>query len=55
MEDLKITINKKTALQIAVKVVNNTANLDNLIPTLLIFEAYLCMNSMYLPATNIIK
>ena len=34
-------INKEISLQIAVKAINNLAKLDKIIPTLLIFRAYL--------------
>jgi hypothetical protein len=33
-------LNKETILQIAVKAVNNTAGLNRLVPTLLVFGAY---------------
>ena len=33
-------INKDSALQIAFKALNNTAGLDRLVPTLLVFGAY---------------
>ena len=34
-------VSKELTLQIAVKAVNNSANLDRLIPILLVFGAYL--------------
>ena len=33
-------ISKELTLQIAVKAINNSASLDRLIPTLLVFSAY---------------
>jgi hypothetical protein len=36
-------VNKDVALQIAFKALNNTAGPDGLVPTLLVFRAYLCM------------
>ena len=55
MEDLQGIINKKTALQIAVKVVNNTAGSNGLVPTLLVFGAYPRMHSMDPPTPTIIQ
>ena len=34
-------VNKEISLQIAVKAINNLARLDRIIPTLLVFRAYL--------------
>ncbi|KAF2639577.1 hypothetical protein P280DRAFT_402081, partial [Massarina eburnea CBS 473.64] len=39
---------------IAVKVLNNTASLNSLIPTLLVFSAYLRINTDLLPLPNIV-
>ena len=55
MEDLQGIINKETAFQIAVKVVNNIAGPDGLIPTLLVFGAYPRMHSMDPPTPTIIQ
>ena len=38
-----LDINKDIALQIAFKVINNFIGLNGLIPTLLVFGAYLCI------------
>ena len=38
-----LDINKDIALQIAFKVINNFISPDSLIPTLLVFKAYLCI------------
>ena len=39
-------IQKKLALQMAIKAVNNTAGLDGLVPTLLVYGAYLKINKL---------
>lgn len=46
---------KKIALQIAVKLVNNTASLNGLVLTLLVFGVYLQMYSMAPPTLTIIQ
>jgi hypothetical protein len=38
-----LDINKDMALQMAFKVINNSAGPNSLIPTLLVFRAYLCI------------
>ena len=55
MEFLQGIISKKTAFQMPVKAVNNTAGPDGLIPTLLVFGAYPRMHSMDPPAPTIIQ
>lgn len=55
IEDLQGTISKETALQMAVKAVNDTAGPDGLVPTLLVFGAYPRMHSMDPPAPSIIQ
>lgn len=55
MDNLEGTIKKKTALQIAVKAVNDTAGPDGLVPTLLVFGAYPRMHTMDPPAPTIIQ
>ena len=39
----------------AVKAINNTAGLDRLVPTLLVYRAYLRINKLDPPALSIIK
>ena len=39
----------------AVKAINNTAGLDGLVPTLLVYRAYLRINNLDPPALFIIK
>ena len=39
----------------AVKAVNNTAGLDRLVPTLLVYEAYLRISNLDPPALSIIE
>jgi len=48
-------IQKELALQIAVKAVNNTASLDRLVPTLLVYGAYLRISNLNPPAPSIIE
>lgn len=55
MEDLQRIISKKTVLQMAVKIINDTAGPDDLVPTLLVFGAYPRMHSMNPPAPSIIQ
>ena len=38
-----LDISKDIALQIAFKAINNSIGFDGLIPTLLVFKAYLCI------------
>ena len=44
LQDLKII--KELALQIAVKIINNTAGPDGLVPTLFVFSAYPQINKL---------
>ena len=39
----------------AVKAVNNTANLDRLVPTLLVYKVYLRMSNLDPPTLSIIE
>ena len=39
----------------AVKAINNTTGLDRLVPTLLVYRAYLRINNLDPPALSIIK
>ena len=55
MEELEGVISKETALQMAVKAVNDTTGPDGLVPTLLVFGAYPRMHSMDPPAASIIQ
>ena len=55
MEDLQGIISKETALQMAVKAVNDTAGPDGLVPTLLVFGAYPRMHGMDPPVPTIIQ
>jgi hypothetical protein len=38
-----LRVNKDVVLQIVFKALNNTAGPDGLVPTLLVFKAYLCI------------
>src|SRR5204862_5801413 len=49
------SITLDNALQLAVKVVNNTAGLNSLVLTLLIFRAYLRITKILLPLLNVYK
>ena len=55
IEDLQGIISKKTVLWIAVKAVNDIADLDGLVSTLLVFGAYPRMHSIDPPAPSIIQ
>ena len=56
MKDLaEIKISKKLKLQMTVKAVNDTANPNDLVFTLLIFEAYSRMHHLDPSASNIIQ
>ena len=58
MEDLiniEIKINKKLDLQMIVKTINDTAETNGLVFTLLIFGAYLRMHHLNSSASNIIQ
>ena len=46
-------IDKDTALQMAFKALNNTASLDGLVPTLLVFGAYLRMTKLDAPSPTV--
>jgi len=46
-------IQKELALQIAVKAVNNTAGPNGLVPTLLVYGAYLRISNLGPPAPSI--
>jgi len=46
-------IQKKLALQIAVKAINNTAGPNRLVPTLLVYGAYLRISNLGPPAPSI--
>jgi hypothetical protein len=48
-------INNEVYLQIAIKVINNTASPNSLVPTLLVFKAYPRITLANLPAPLIIK
>ena len=50
-----LDINKDIALQIAFKVINNFIGFNSLIPTLLIFRAYLCIIKSNAPNPIVIK
>jgi hypothetical protein len=50
-----LDINKDIALQMAFKVINNSAGLNSLIPTLLVFRAYLCIVKSDIPNSIVIK
>jgi hypothetical protein len=52
-EDLGSTVSKEIILQMAVKAINDTAGPDELVPTLLVFGAYLRMHAMDPPAPSI--
>jgi hypothetical protein len=39
-------IQKELALQMAIKAINNTASLDGLVPTLLVYRAYLRISNL---------
>ena len=39
----------------AIKAINNTAGLDGLVPTLLVYRAYLKISKLDLPAPSIIE
>ena len=47
-------LSPELCLSLAVKVINNTADLNNLISTLLIFETYLRISTASLPSPDII-
>jgi hypothetical protein len=49
------SIDKNIIFQIAVKIVNNTARLDRIVPTLLVFRIYLKIAEIDLPAATIIQ
>jgi hypothetical protein len=51
--DNETRISKKIILQMIVKAVNDTANLDELMSTLLVFEAYSRMHVMNLSISSI--
>ena len=53
MDEYK-NIQKELALQMAVKAVNNTTSLDGLVPTLLVYGAYLRISNLDPPAPSII-
>ncbi len=44
-------LNKKTILPMAVKEINDTAGPNGLVPTLLVFRAYLCMSKYDIPTS----
>ncbi len=46
VENLNTDIIKKIILQMIVKAINNTINFDELVSTLLVFEAYLRLHNM---------
>ena len=46
-------IQKELALQIAVKAINNTAGPNRLVPTLLVYGAYLKINKLNLSAPSV--
>ncbi len=46
VENLDIDIIKEMILQMIVKAINDTVDLDKLVSTLLIFEAYSCLHNM---------
>lgn len=48
-------MSEKTALQMTVKSLNNTASADGLVITFLLFRAYLCMESIDPPVSMNIK
>src|SRR6266571_37285 len=48
-------IQKELALQIAVKAVNDITGLDGLVPTLLVYRAYLRMSKLDPPALSIME
>ncbi len=52
MDECK-NIQKELALQMAVKAVNNTASPDGLVPTLLVYRAYLRMSKLDPPAPSV--
>jgi len=55
MEELQdLWIIKELALQMAVKATNDTAGLDGLVPTLLVFNAYPWINKLNRPILSII-
>jgi hypothetical protein len=54
-ENLESTISKEIILQIIVKAINDTANLDHLMFILLIFKAYLRMHVMNSSVSSIIQ
>jgi hypothetical protein len=50
-----LDINKDIALQMAFKVINNSAGLNSLIPTLLVFRAYLYIVESNAPNPTVVK
>ncbi len=50
-----LDVSKKIALQMTVKAINDTVDSDDLVLILMIFEAYLRMHVMNLPASSIIQ
>ena len=50
-----LDINKDIALQMAFKVINNSVGFNSLIPTLLVFGAYLCIIKSNTPNPTVVK
>jgi hypothetical protein len=46
-------LDKNIALQIAFKAINNSAGLDGLVPTLLVFKAYLRITKSDAPSSTV--
>lgn len=55
MDNLQAIISKEIAFEIAIIAINNIANLDDLVPMLLIVKTYLHMHNMDSPALIIIQ
>ena len=54
MDECK-NIQKELALQMAVKAINNTTSPNRLVPTLLVYRAYLRISNLDSPALSIIE
>jgi hypothetical protein len=53
-DEIQNEVNFKTALQMAVKVINNLAGPDGIIPTLLVFKAYPKMTEDSAPSPSVV-
>src|SRR6266480_7298124 len=54
-DEVRDRVNSDSILQMAVKAVNNTAGLNGLIPTLLVFGVYPRMTEELAPSSSIIQ